>query len=192
VSLKRGYKLRVGLVGQVATLTVDGVHVLTAALPRPLLGSGVGLVAWGAPTVRFDDFAIDAAKPQAFVVMQFGEPFDSLYTEVIWEVASAHGFDVMRADEVFAPGLILQDVTRLIEESTVVIADISSLNPNVFYELGWAQARGKPTILLAERDTKLPFDVSGFRVVLYDNTIAGKRALEVSLNKNLGTIIGSD
>jgi nucleoside 2-deoxyribosyltransferase len=49
--------------------------------------------------------------------------------------------------------------------STVVVAEITPVNANVFYELGYAHALGKQTILLAERGRTLPFDVSGYRCI---------------------------
>jgi hypothetical protein len=67
-----------------------------------------------------------------------------------------------------------------------VIADITPDNPNVFYEVGYAHGIKKPTILLSDRRRdKLPFDVSGFRTLFYDNTIGGKKAVEENLTKHL-------
>ena len=64
-------------------------------------------------------------------------------------------------------------------ESEFVIAEITPVNANVYYELGFAHAINKPTILLADRAIdKLPFDVSPFRVLFYENTIGGKRLFE--------------
>jgi len=74
-------------------------------------------------------------------------------------------------------------------ESDIIIADITPPNPNVFYELGYSHALGKPTILLAQRESRLPFDVSGFRVIFYDNTIKGKGEVENNLRNHLNNII---
>jgi nucleoside 2-deoxyribosyltransferase len=78
----------------------------------------------------------------------------------------------------------------------VIIADISPINPNVFFEVGYAFALEKPIILLAERNdsdgTTLPFDVSPFRVLFYDNSIGGKSKLEDGLRKHLREILGRD
>jgi nucleoside 2-deoxyribosyltransferase len=84
----------------------------------------------------------------------------------------------------------LQDIVRSIKESDVIIADITPVNANVFYELGYAHAMNKPTILLANRKIeKLPFDVSGYRVIFYDDTIRGRRDIEESLEKHLENVI---
>ena len=63
-------------------------------------------------------------------------------------------------------------------------------NPNVFYELGYAHALQKPTILLADIDKRdrLPFDISGYRTIFYSNTIAGKKEIESHLRKYMENI----
>jgi nucleoside 2-deoxyribosyltransferase len=100
--------------------------------------------------------------------MQFGAPYDALYQEVIQPVSHRAGFKALRADDVYRPGVILQDIIRGIIESDVIVADITPTIPNVFYELGYAHALQKPTILLANRQIeKLPFDVSGYRGALH-------------------------
>jgi nucleoside 2-deoxyribosyltransferase len=123
--------------------------------------------------------------------MQFGAPYDALYQEVIQPVSHRAGFKALRADDVYRPGVILQDIIRGLVESDVIVADITpTTNPNIFYELGYAHALQKPTILLANRAQieKLPFDVSGYRVIFYDDTIGGKRDIESTLEKHLESI----
>ncbi len=189
LTVGRNYQLQVDLRGQRVSLTVDGVRVLDDKLPAPLQGDQAGLFAWGTGRVEFNDFFLSASKPRVFVVMQFGEPFDSLYKEVIRPVSEEVGFRPFRADDVFRPGVILQDIRRGIVESDVIVAEITPANPNVFYELGYAHALDKPTILLANRNVeKLPFDISGYRVIFYDDTIRGKRDVEVTLRKHLESI----
>ena len=119
--------------------------------------------------------------------MQFGEPYDDLYREVIQKEAEAAGFEVFRMDEKAGPGVILQDMQREIEQAGVVIAEKTPPNPNVFYEVGYAHALGKPTILLAQRGVQLPFDIRSFRVVFYNDTI-GKAEVERNLTKHLAAI----
>src|SRR5262245_32353094 len=184
-----GYDLETRLVGQRISLAVDGVRVLESALPSPIQGDQVGLFAWGDGPLGFKNFQISANAPNVFVVMQFGEPYDTLYRQVIGPVCDKLGFKAYRADDVFKPGVILQDIRQGIIDSDVIIAEITPVNANVFYELGYAHALGKPTILLANRKTeKLPFDVSGYRVIFYDNTIGGKSNIESTLTQHLKNI----
>ena len=77
----------------------------------------------------------------------------------------------IRADDIYKSGLIINDIARSIEEASVIIADITTDNPNVFYEVGYAHGIKKETILLSDRTREtLPFDVAGFRTLFYDNT----------------------
>lgn len=88
------------------------------------------------------------------------------------------GISVERGGELFA-GI----------NTSIVIADITPNNPNVFYEVGYAHGIGKNTILLSDRKREqLPFDVSGFRTLFYENTIAGKGEVEARLRKHLEVI----
>lgn len=121
--------------------------------------------------------------------MQFGEPYDSIYTEVIAPVCEDMGLSAFRADDIHRPGIILQDIITGIVESEVIIAEITPPNPNVFYELGYSHALFKSTILLAERDKQLPFDVRSYRCIFYDNTIRGKRDVETALRNHLASIL---
>jgi hypothetical protein len=191
-SLKAGtYNVLVYVFGQQVLLEVNGVTVIARALPHPLVGNQVSVFAWGESEVRIKDLTVGTQRPQAFVVMQFGEPYDSLYTDVIHPVATAYGYAVQRADDVYGPGVILQDIVNGILQATVVIAEITPTNANVFYELGYSHALGKPTVLLAERETKLPFDVSSYRCVFYDNSIGGKQTVERDLRRHLTAIATS-
>jgi hypothetical protein len=87
------------------------------------------------------------------------------------------------------PVIILEDITEGIVESKIVIAEITPPNQNVFYELGYAHALKKPTILLAESGKNLPFDISGYRCLFYENSIGGKRKVEEGLRKHLDAIL---
>ena len=188
------YKVEVNIRGQMLSLSVDGIEVVAEQLPHPLEGSQVGLFAWGPGPVDFEGFECSISeddRPRAFVVMEFDARYDSLYSEVIKPVCQDHGFEAYRADDVYRPGIILQDIISGLKESDVIIAEISPANPNVFYELGYAHAVEKPTVLLARRGGELPFDISGYRVIFYDDTIGGKSAVEKDLKNHLSHIIGS-
>jgi nucleoside 2-deoxyribosyltransferase len=79
-------------------------------------------------------------------------------------------FNVKRADDSAEIGMITNHIIADILDSDLIIANLSFLNPNVFYELGVAQAVEKPVIHIAHRETKLPFDNIGYRTVMFDPT----------------------
>lgn len=139
--------------------------------------------------VSVHDIRTATQEPVCFVVMQFTEEFNALYNEVIRPTCEKFGYKVIRADDFYTAGSIIDDITRSIRECAVVIADVTPNNPNVFYEVGFAHGIGKPTILLSDRKReKLPFDISGFRTLFYDNTIGGKTVVEERLRYHLEAI----
>ena len=82
---------------------------------------------------------------------------------------------------------VMEDVWRGLCESTVIIADISASNPNVMYEVGLADVLGKEMILLAQDSKKVPFDLSGSRVLLYSPERVDK--LEDDLARKLARLL---
>ena len=171
------------------TLWCNGVEVARTILPFPLPQSQVGVSAIDRTDIEFSNFVVHPMDPKAFVVMQFTSPYNEVYSEVIKTVCAEEHINVTRIDEESGPGIIIQDINRAIREAKVVIADVSPVNANVFYEVGFAHALNKPTILLAEKGTKLPFDVSPFRTLFYENSILGKRIFEEGLRKHLGAVL---
>lgn len=176
--------------GQRVSLFINSVRIFEHVLPFPVEGDEVGLYVWGSKAVRFEDLIVNAAPPKAFVVMQFGKQFDILWNEVIKPVTQKARFEAVRADNIYGPGVILHDIIRQIVDSDVIIAEITPSNANVFYELGYAHAVGKPAILLANKDDleKLPFDISGYRVVYYSDTIGGRSDVETALRMHLEAV----
>ena len=187
----KSYEVEVTLEGQRIKLFINGVKIFDFQLPESLKGKQTGLFGWGEGIVEFSDIEIRGteSKPKAFVIMEFSEPYKSIYEEVIQKVCEEMGLYVYKADEVYTPGFILNDIIKGIVESEIIIADITPINANVFYELGYAHAFNKTTIMLAQRGTLLPFDLSGFRVIFYDDSIKGKGEVEKNLRKHLKNLI---
>lgn len=181
----RPYTMRVERYGSLVCQVVDEVVVLRTNLPFPLGHSQVGVQCVNKTDIIIRNFSVENICPKAFVVMQFSESYNDVYYEVIKSVCNELQIDVNRIDEAEGPGIIISDITRAINESDLVIADITPRNPNVFYEIGYAHALNKPTIFIAERGTDLPFDVSPFRTLFYENSIGGKRRLEEGLRKHI-------
>lgn len=184
------FEILAEIIGQRTRLRVNGIKVLEETLPHPLIGDQVGLMAVGPTPVEFLDTIVTRQLPTVFVIMQLREPYNTLYEQVIRAVAEADDmkYRTFTAAEVYGPGVILHDIVRSITDSDVIIAEITGTNPNVFYELGYAHAIKKDTILLAARNNPLPFDISGYRVIFYDDTIKGKKEVEDNLRKHLASI----
>jgi hypothetical protein len=169
---------------------VNAVEVLAVTLPLALPKTQVGVYCRELSKITIHDFSVAAKPAKAFVVMQFSTPYNELFAEVIKPICTEFDVEAHRADDTFGPGLIIADVVRQIDQSKLIIAEISPVNANVYYEVGYAHARSKPTILIADRAVeRLPFDVSPFRTLFYDNTIEGKRRVEEGLRRHLQAVL---
>ncbi|MGQ0557173.1 MAG: hypothetical protein ACT4PN_14655 [Nitrospiraceae bacterium] len=111
-------------------------------------------------------------KPQAFVIMPFGEGFDEIYGLFIAGAVSEAGYDVVRADDIRSQQNILKDIVDGLADSSLVIADLTGSNPNVYYELGLAHGLSKRVILLTQHVDELPFDLRSYRVIPYSTHFA--------------------
>ena len=187
---KTKYSIKVEIIGSVITLYINNIKVFTTYSKTVFNRTNAGFWAKSKSKIIIHDYKMDYEKPTAFVVMQYGKNYDDLYYDVILKVCEKNGYNVYRADEGVGTGLILNDIIESIKNSSIIIADISPNNPNVFYEIGFSHALNKPTILLNEKNIRdhLPFDVSGFRTIFYDNSIGGKKEVEDKLEKFIRNI----
>lgn len=115
-----------------------------------------------------------------FIIMPFSGEFDPVH-RVIQSAAKAAGMRPKRADSVFEPKAILQKILSGIEESELVVADLTGRNANVFYELGIAQVRKDRTVLLTQDTEDVPFDLRHIEFLKYEQTTPGLRALQLRL-----------
>jgi tetratricopeptide repeat protein len=107
---------------------------------------------------------------KCFVVMGFGIKtdyqtgrkldLDKSYSNLIKPAVKAAGLECVRADEIVHAGVIDVPMYEQLLTADVVVADVSTMNPNAFYELGVRHAL-KPytTIIVSESELTFPFDV---------------------------------
>lgn len=115
------------------------------------------------------------------------EHFRALYETVIKPAVTEVGFEALRADEVAKPGAINAQVIRHIAESMLVIADLTDLNPNVFYELGVRHSlRGFGTVMIVDkqRTAKLPFDLQSYRAIQFEPDLRGVETLRREIQRS--------
>jgi hypothetical protein len=129
------------------------------------------------------DMAREDRDMFAFVLMPFGEEFDDVYKLGIKETAAELGILAERVDEQLFREGILERIYRQIEAADFIVADMSGQNPNVFYEVGYAHAKGKLCILMTKDTSDIPFDLKHHRHIVYGTSIAGlKDRLREELN----------
>lgn len=129
---------------------------------------------------------------KCFVLMPFKEELKEIYLEIYKPICIELGFDCWRVDEISRPGSITKDIVQGIVDSDIIIADLTWSNPNVFYELGIAHALNKKTIMTCQRDEKIPFDISNYRVIIYQHTLSGCKELSKKLKKSINEMVASD
>ena len=113
---------------------------MTSAIPLLVSQTQVGIWVKSRKNVMIKDFTAICKQPEVFIVSQFGGDYDILYDEVIKPVCIKLHYDPIRGDEVASCSMILSDIITSIQNSAVIIADITPDNPNVFYEIGYAHA----------------------------------------------------
>lgn len=111
-----------------------------------------------------------------FVIAPIGEPdsetrkrSDLVLKYVIRPAVSACGYQAVRADEIDKPGLITSQVIQRVVNDPLVVADLTDMNPNVFYELAVRHAIRRPLVQLIKKGETLPFDVAGTRTIHVDH-----------------------
>ncbi len=95
---------------------------------------------------------------------------DKTYQNIIKPAVENAGFECVRGDEVLESGLIDKSMYGLLIYSDLVIADITTFNPNAIYELGVRHA-AKPfsTIIMKEKDGNIPFDINHNKTFTYSH-----------------------
>ena len=82
---------------------------------------------------------------------------DATYKKIIRPAVESAGCKCIRADEIVESGIIDRSMYALLYYADIVIADISTFNPNAIYELGVRHAlRPYSTIIIKEDEGKKP------------------------------------
>lgn len=127
-------------------------------------------------------------RRQCLVIMPFHAALSGVWETVVRPTVLAGGDACRRADDLYEPGPVMGRLLRMIREADYLIADLTGRNPNVFYELGYAQALGKKTILLTQDLEDVPFDLRHQRVIEYSDTVAGADRLRTLLQRYLAQL----
>ncbi len=119
-------------------------------------------------------------KKICFVIMGFGKKIDYennrevdldiVYTKIIRKIFNEkfENFKLIRSDELTTSTIIDVDMYDFLLRADLVIADITTMNPNALYELGVRHGvKPKSTLVIADEKTKLPFDLNHTRILKY-------------------------
>ena len=121
-------------------------------------------------------------KPLCFVLMPFGTKpdaagtminFNVVYKDLIKPAIEEAGLESLRADEEMTGGIIHKPMFERLILCEFAVADLTTANANVFYELGLRHAvRPWSTVLIFGQESRLPFDVALLRAMPYRRTMA--------------------
>jgi MAP3K TRAFs-binding domain len=116
-------------------------------------------------------------KELCFVLMPFGKKpdatgvtidFDAVYRDLIAPAVEGAGMQPLRADEEMTGGIIHKPMFERLVLCNFAVADLTTANANVFYELGVRHAaRPWSTVLVFAEGGRLPFDVAPLRAIPY-------------------------
>lgn len=105
-----------------------------------------------------------------FVIQRFDKGrFDELFDEVYKPAIEAAGLAAYRVDRDPTVTVPIESIEAEIKRATACLADITTDNPNVWYELGFAQAVNRPVVLVCadDRGDKFPFDIQHRTIIMY-------------------------
>jgi nucleoside 2-deoxyribosyltransferase len=103
--------------------------------------------------------------------MPFAREFDDVYTTIKGSVEGASPENPLRCfrlDESRPAGRITDRLTQEIQSASLCVADLTGNKPNVMWEVGYAMALGKPTIIITQEKGELPFDIRVMETLRYD------------------------
>ena len=121
---------------------------------------------------------MNADKNTCFVIMPIGDAkgyekghFTRVYNSLLKPAIFKAGYHPERADEIQSTNLIALDIVERISRTPIAICDISSCNPNVFYELGIRHSSSLPVVLVKDKKTNNPFDIKDIRYIEYSERL---------------------
>ncbi len=130
------------------------------------------------------------AKKQklCFVLMPFKDELKDVYWKAIKPACEKAAYNSLRVDELKGVYNINRKIIRHIFSSSAIVADLTEWNPNVFYELGVAHAIDNKTIMIIQKQDKVPFDVHSYRCIQYEQTDKGLEELSDNIAEALLSI----
>ena len=109
--------------------------------------------------------------PTCFVIQPFDSgKFDKRFEDIYKPALEEAGLEPYRVDRDRGVEVPIDAIEERIRQATICLADITTNNPNVWYELGYALAAGRSVIMVCsdERNDRLPFDIQHRTVIRYD------------------------
>lgn len=106
---------------------------------------------------------------KCFVIQPFDNGnFDKRFDDIFKPAIERAELEAYRIDKDLAVTIPIEDIEKGIAESAICFAEITSDNPNVWYELGFAFACGKQVVMVCvDERSKFPFDIQHKSIIRY-------------------------
>jgi hypothetical protein len=128
-----------------------------------------------------------------FVIQPFdGGAFDKRYEDVFEPAIRGVGLEPYRVDRDPSVSIPIEQIESGIRSATVCLADITTDNPNVWFELGFAIASRKDVVMVCsdDRKTKFPFDVQHRTIIKYSTeSLRDFRQLQDRISERLTALL---
>jgi len=131
---------------------------------------------------------------ECFIIMPISDPegydsghFKHVYDNIIKPACKKADYKAYRADDNESTNMIHDVILKKILNAPMAVCDLSSLNPNVMFELGIRQAFDKPVVLIQEKGTKRVFDLAPIKTIeypkgmVYHEVIAFQEKLSIAI-----------
>lgn len=119
-----------------------------------------------------------------FTIMPFTEEFRDVF-DSYRDICDEFALNAERTDESDSSERIIPRILDGIRQSAFVIADVTTMSPNVFYEIGFAEGLARPVIVTAKKGTELPFDLADIPVLFWQS----QADLRKKLRRRMGDIV---
>ncbi len=122
-----------------------------------------------------------------FVIQPFDKDrFDQRFLEVFEPAIKAAGLIAYRIDKDPSVRIPIEEIEEGIRKSKICFAEVTTDNPNVWYELGYAFAEKKDVVMVTEERTSFPFDIRHRQVINYSTKSKGDfETLEKNITEKL-------
>lgn len=135
--------------------------------------------------------------PTCFVIQPFdGAKFDKRYTDIYKPAIEAAGLEAYRVDTDPSVQVPIDAIENGIKQATICLADITTDNPNVWYELGFSFASKRPVVMVCSEERsgkKYPFDIQHRSIIPYQaDSPSDFEKLKYSLTVKLKALLQQD
>jgi hypothetical protein len=197
-----------GLSKERSTLTrLEHVYVMERATSRANRLTTLAAKLWGPPTVkrpvlketdivhrptlRDRDEIPRTVAPVApsrvvFVAMPFADDFMDTFEIGIYEPIKNLNIKCERSDSTAFAGDIVQRIRERIELASLIVAEVTTPNPNVYLEIGYAWGKNKPVLLVCRDTAEVNFDIRNHNCIKYKSLVDLRKKITDQVRQLVG------